>query len=156
MSEPPKGTFDERVLERLLQANVDLPRKRVAVVFRPHSAGEGNSLVDQDFRNALVKSQNRRSGLVSAEASIRVDSTQQAREELARGHGLTRYGLLVTVTAPHDTDLPRLEALTKDLTTQARLQIQRSRYYQAAAFAASVGIGVILPDHATVVEFLED
>ena len=156
MTEPPRGTFDERVLERLLQPNTEVPRKRVAIVYRPHSAAEASNLVDQDYRNAIVAEQNRRGGLVSAEASIRVASAAQAREDRARGHGLTRYGTLITITAPRGADLPRLEALIKDLSTQARLSIQRCHRYQAAAFAASLGVGVILPDHGTVPRLLED
>ncbi|MBF6302450.1 hypothetical protein IU459_33655 [Nocardia amamiensis] len=155
MTEPPRGVMTERVLQRLLEPNPDLPRKRVAIVYRPHSAAEATRLVDDDYRNARVAEQNTRGGLVSATASIRVAGAEQARQEQARGHGLTRYGILITLTAPRGEDIPRIEALVKDLSTQARLAIRRCNTYHSAAFAASLGVGVILPEHATVPEALE-
>ncbi|MBF6188875.1 SCO6880 family protein [Nocardia farcinica] len=155
MTRAPAGVVDERVLERLLAPNPDLPRKRVAVVYRPHSAAEATHIVDSDYRNARVAEQNTRGGLVSAGAGIRVATAEQARQEQARGHGLTRYGILITLTTPRGDDLPRLDALVHDLSTQARLSIRRCHAYQSAAFAAGLGVGVILPEHATTPEMLE-
>ncbi|RJO77652.1 hypothetical protein D5S18_07920 [Nocardia panacis] len=155
MDAAPQGVVTERVLARLLEPNAELPRKRVAVVYRPHSAAEATKIADNDFRDALVATQNQRGGITSAASVIRVAATEQARIEQARGHGVSRYGLLVTVTSPADADLPRIEALTKDLAVQCRLRIRRSYRYQAAAFAASLGVGVLLPEHANVPKFLE-
>ncbi|WP_225730466.1 MULTISPECIES: SCO6880 family protein [unclassified Nocardia] len=155
MDAAPQGVITERVLARLLEPNPELPRKRVAVVYRPHSAAEATKIVDNDYRDALVASQNQRGGITSAASVIRVAATEQARTEQARGHGVARYGLLITVTNPAEADLPRIEALTKDLAVQCRLRIRRSYRYQAAAFAASLGVGVLLPEHANVPKFLE-
>ncbi|WP_216897335.1 SCO6880 family protein [Nocardia sp. ncl2] len=149
MDDPPSGTVGERVLERLLQPTPDVPRKRVALVLRPHAAADAAHIVDDDYKNALVAGQSGK-GVVSAHAMLRVGATEQAREEQARGHGVSRFGVLVTVTTAAGTDLPRIDALTKDLSRQARLRIRRSYYYQAAAFAASLGIGVLLPGMATL------
>ncbi|MGV9410383.1 SCO6880 family protein [Nocardia sp. NPDC003693] len=149
MDTAPEGAVDERVLQRLLAPNPEVPRKRVTIVYRPHSAGDAAQIVDDDYKNALVAQQSER-GVVSAAATIRVGATQQAREEQARGHGVTRFGALVTITEPLRGDLPRIEAITRDLSTQSRLKIRRCYRYQAAAFAASLGCGVILPEHATI------
>ncbi|MEV0297061.1 SCO6880 family protein [Nocardia sp. NPDC050710] len=155
MTQAPPGVLTERVLQRLLEPNPELPRKRVAVIYRPHSAAEATRIVDDDWRNARVAEQHTKGGLVSASASIRVANAEQARQEQARGHGLTRYGILITLTAPRGEDIPRIEALVQDLSTQARLTIRRCNTYQSAAFAASLGVGVILPEHATIPEALE-
>ncbi|MFE9328263.1 SCO6880 family protein [Nocardia sp. NPDC052278] len=155
MTQAPPGVVTERVLQRLLEPNPELPRKRVAIVYRPHSAAEATRIVDDDWRNARVAEQNTKGGLVSAAASIRVAGADQARREQALGHGLTRYGFLITLTVPRGEDIPRIEALTQDLSTQARLTIRRCNTYQSAAFAGSLGVGVILPEHATVPEALE-
>src|SRR5690606_7561322 len=149
MDAAPEGAVDERVLQRLLAPNPEVPRKRIAIVYRPHSAADAAEIVDDDFKNALVAQQSER-GVVSAAATLRVGATQQAREEQARGHGVTRFGALVTITEPLRGDLPRIEAITRDLSTQARLKIRRCYRYQGAAFAASLGCGVILPEHATI------
>ncbi|MBO0878803.1 MAG: hypothetical protein J2P17_00100 [Mycobacterium sp.] len=156
MTAPPKGTFHERVLQPLLEPNLEIVRKRVAIVYRPHAAAEATNIVDNDFRNAVVAEQNTRTGLISATARMRVQTASQAREEQARGHGLTRYGALVSVTVPRGHDLPRIDAMIKDLSSQARLQITRCYGYQAAAFAAGLGVGVILPEHSSVPQILED
>ncbi|MEV6071817.1 SCO6880 family protein [Nocardia sp. NPDC052001] len=141
----PEGVVRERVLQRLLAPNDQIPRKRVAVIYRPHSAGDAAEIVDSDYKDALVAEQTER-GVGSATAAIRRGATEQAREEQARGHGVTRFGYLVTVTARTDTEVPSIEAITKDLTSQARLKIRRCYRYQAAAFAASMGAGVLLPE----------
>lgn len=156
MTKAPPGVVTERVLQRLLEPNPDVPRKRVAIVYRPHSAAEATKIVDDDYRNARVAEQNTRGGLVSAAATIRVAGAEQARQEQARGHGLTRYGILITITAAPGEDLPRIEALIQDLATQARLTIRRCNTYQSAAFAGSLGVGVILPEHATIPKVLDE
>ncbi|MCX5042499.1 hypothetical protein OG921_04845 [Aldersonia sp. NBC_00410] len=149
MDTAPIGAVDEGVLRRLLAPNAEIPRKRVALFYRPHTAGDAVKIVDMDFRDALAAEQSGK-GLAAASASIKVEHTGRAREEQARGHGLVRFGLLITVTEPLDGDLPAVEAITRDLAVQCRLKIRRTYRYQAAAFAASLGVGVILPDHATV------
>lgn len=145
MGTAPEGNVDERVLQRLLAPNPELPRKRVALVYRPHAAADAAEIVDTDYKDALVASQSTK-GVVSAHATLRVGATAQAREEQARGHGVTRFHVLITCTEPEGGDLPTLDALTKDLSTQARLKIRRCYRYQAAAFAASLGAGILLPE----------
>lgn len=149
MAVAPEGSVDERVLQRLLAPNPQVPRKRVAVVYRPHSAGDAAEIVDDDYKNALVAARSAR-GVVSAAATLRVGATEQAREEQARGHGVTRFGILITITEPVGGDVPRIDAITRDLSAQARLKIRRCYRYQAAAFAAGLGIGVVLPGMATI------
>ncbi|MGF6885942.1 hypothetical protein ABIA39_007545 [Nocardia sp. GAS34] len=145
----PRGAVYETALEKLLQPRADVPRKRVAIVYRLHSAAEASDLVDNDFRDALAAEQTER-GIASASASIRVDNTRAARLEQARGAGLTRFGAWITATAPLDADLPGIEASVKDMAAASRLGIRRCYATQAAAFAASLGIGLILPEHTSV------
>ncbi|MEV0768514.1 SCO6880 family protein [Nocardia salmonicida] len=149
MDGAPRGAVMETVLEELLRPRPDVPRKRVAIVYRLHSAAEATSLVDSDFRDALAAEQTER-GISSASARIRVGNTQAAREEQARGAGLTRFGLLVTVTDHLDGDLPGIEASIKGMAAASRLTVRRCYGYQAAGFAASLGIGLILPEHASI------
>ncbi|WP_019925551.1 SCO6880 family protein [Nocardia sp. BMG111209] len=149
MDAAPSGTVDERVLQWLLAPTPELSRKRVALVLRPHAAADAAGIVDDDYKNALVATQSGK-GVVSAHATLRVGATEQAREEQARGHGVTRFGVLITVTSPVGADLPRIDALTQDLSVQARLRVRRAHYYQAAAFAGSLGVGVLLPEMATL------
>ncbi|MFF3224081.1 SCO6880 family protein [Nocardia suismassiliense] len=149
MDAAPRGAVMETGLEELLRPRADVPRKRVAIVYRLHSAAEATALVDSDFRDAVAAQQTER-GIASASARIRVGNTGAAREEQARGAGLTRFGLLLTVTDHLDADLPGIEASVKAMTPAARLGVRRCYGSQAAAFAASLGIGLILPEHASI------
>ncbi|MEU6190815.1 SCO6880 family protein [Nocardia sp. NPDC047038] len=149
MDAAPRGAVMETVLEELLRPRADVPRKRVALVYRLHSAAEATSLVDSDFRDAIAAEQTER-GIASASARIRVGNTQAAREEQARGAGLTRFGALVTVTDHLDGDLPGIEASVKAMSAASRLSVRRCYGSQAASFAASLGIGLILPEHSSI------
>lgn len=158
MREAPKGAVTERVLQRLLAPNTAVPIKRVAVIYRPHSAGDATDIVDRDYRNAMAAASGgtvKSMGIASAKSQIDVAATSQARMEQARGAGVVRFGVLITVTEPADSsDVPKIDALIEDLSRQSRLSIRRSRCWQAAAFAASLGVGVIPPDHSTIPSFL--
>ncbi|MBF6331812.1 SCO6880 family protein [Nocardia transvalensis] len=149
MALPPRGAVLETGLEDLLRPRVDVPRKRVAIVYRLHSAAEATDIVDADYRDALAAEQTER-GIASAAASLRVENTHAARKEQARGAGLTRFGLLITVTDRLDGDLPGIEPMVTAMAAASRLTVRRCYAAQASSFAASLGIGVILPEHTSV------
>ncbi|WP_342760410.1 SCO6880 family protein [Nocardia arthritidis] len=149
MDAAPRGTVLETALEELMRPRSDVPRKRVAIVYRLHSHGEAAQLVDSDYRDALASEQTER-GIASAAASIRVANTQAARHEQARGAGLTRFGVLITVSDRLDADMPGIEVIVKTMSAASRLGVRRCYAYQAAAFAASLGIGLILPEHQSI------
>ncbi|MEV0766375.1 SCO6880 family protein, partial [Nocardia sp. NPDC050435] len=149
MDGAPRGAVTETGLEELLRPRADVPRKRVAIVYRLHSAAEATKLVDSDFRDALAAEQTER-GIASASASLRVGNTNAARQEHAQGAGLTRFGVLITVTDTVDADMPGIEASVQGMSAAARLDVRRCYGSQAASFAASLGIGLILPEHASV------
>ncbi|WP_280427017.1 SCO6880 family protein [Nocardia brasiliensis] len=152
MREAPAGTVRERVLQRLIEPNLEVPRKRVTLVYRPHSAGDATAIVDDDYRNALTAVNASRNHLGSAHSDLRVKAADLARDQQAAGHGVTRFAVLVTVTARDDggehADIPGIDAIARDLSVQSRLKIRRCHRYQAAAFAACLGAGVILPEMA--------
>lgn len=149
MDSAPASAVDEGVLRRILAPNPDVPRKRVAIIYRPHTAADAVKIVDTDYKNALIAEQGGR-GIGSVTASIKVESTSRAREEQARGHGLVRFGVLITVTEPLTGDIPAIEAIVRDLSVQCRLKIRRAYRWQAAGFYGSLGIGAVLPEHATL------
>ncbi|RBO85325.1 SCO6880 family protein [Nocardia puris] len=148
MDEAPRGAVNERVLEELIRPRLDVARKRVAIVYRLHSAAEATTLVDNDFRDAVAAEQTER-GIASASARIRVTNTAASREEQARGAGLTRFGALITVTDRLDADLPGIEATVAGMSAASRLGVRRCYAAQAASFAASLGVGIVLPEHAS-------
>ena len=75
--------------------------------------------------------------------------------EVARGHGLTRFGILITVTQPvGSSDVPRIDHLVRDLSIQSQLSIRRSFCWQSPAYWVSMGIGVIAPEHTSIPSFV--
>ena len=78
MDTAPAGAVDEGVLRRLLAPNGEVPRKRVAIFYRPHTAADAVKIVDSDFKDALAAEQSGK-GLTSAAATIKVESTARAR-----------------------------------------------------------------------------
>ncbi|KDE10047.1 SCO6880 family protein [Rhodococcus aetherivorans] len=160
MREAPKGAVTERVLARLLAPNEAVPLKRVSVLYRPHSAGDATDIADRDYRNAMAEAHGgslKNGSIASAKSQIEVAATSQARMEQARGAGMVRFGVLITVTEPAGSaDVPKIDALIEDLSRQSRLTIRRSWCWQAAAFAACLGVGVIAPDHTTIPSFLSN
>ena len=150
MDAAPTSAITETVLRPLLDANGDLIRKRVAIIYRPHSPAEAASIATSDYKHALSGRNSHRKGVGSVDADLRVEATSRQREEQGRGHGLTRFGVLITVTMPEDGDKPNADAITKGLAIRSQLRIKRMFLQQAPAFASSIGLGVMLPDHASV------
>ena len=151
MGTPPAGQVPSDTLLPLLAPRADLTRKRVTIVYRVHSTADAVKLVDNDFREALAAEQSKK-GVVSASASLRVQNTNAARSEQARGAGLTRFAMLVTATIPAgpDTDIPTMRSEIEAMGDSARIGLRRCWGYQAAAFAGSLGMGTILPEYASI------
>ncbi len=148
MEEAPRAEVRELVLRRLLEPHRDIDRKRITLIYRPHSAGDAATIVDNDYKDAIVAAT--RKGVVAAKAGVELEATERARNEEARGAGVVRFCILMTATVTDDTELRRTDALMRNLTATARLRVRRCYGYQAAAFAAGLGVGVLLPDHATI------
>ncbi len=149
----PAGAVDERVLTALLAPSGDAPYKRVTLVYRPLDAAVAVKTSEDDYKNALVANATQR-GVGSAAAALRVEAASASRTEQARGAALVPFGLLVTVTAPETADLPRVATLTRGLGESARLALRRCYRFQAAAFAGSTGVGLLLPEHESISDTL--
>ncbi|NKU87636.1 hypothetical protein GS884_08545 [Rhodococcus hoagii] len=46
-----------------------------------------------------------------------------------------------------DGDIPKAYAITRDLGVRSRIKLQRMWFTQDTAFAATLGVGVLLPSH---------
>nr|WP_233500212.1 SCO6880 family protein [Gordonia sihwensis] len=149
MEAAPAGTVAHDTLLPLLAPRADLGRKRVAIIYRIHGVADAVKMVDDDFKNALAAEQSKK-GVGSAAASLRVDNTMAARQEQARGAGVTRFGVLITLTAEASAEMPTLAAELEGLASASRLTVQRCWGGQDATFAGALGLGVLLPEYASV------
>lgn len=159
MRTPPRGYVPQHVLKALMAKNEDVPFKRVALCYRPHSGAEAAKIVDRDANNKAEKVKQERQHRKTARASSERDAVaaDQARHAEAMGHGLTRFGMLITVTEPAPalqadgtisaSKLTGAEEVMKSLTQRTRLQIRRRYGSQQISFAAGLGIGILIPEH---------
>ena len=154
MTGPPSGFFSEAVLMPLLAGRSDVPRKRIALIHRPLPPAEAAESVHADVLSARAEVTTTRA-LASASAELKVAATNQARGEQAMGAGVTDYGLMVTVTAGALRELDDASDLAKEMGTAAQLKLRPAWNQQPAAFLAALGVGVLLPDHATVSKTLK-
>jgi len=88
MAEAPRAEVPELVLRRPLEPHRDIGPKRITLIYRPHSAGDSDTIVDNDYKNAIVGAT--RKGVVVAKADAELEATQRARKEEARGAGVVR------------------------------------------------------------------
>lgn len=148
MSEAPRGIVMSGVLARLLAPHPDVARKRVTLLYRPHDPGSATTLVEADVRTARFLASRRRNVAARDDADVRA-ALQSAREEAA-GAGVVRFGLLVTATVADAAQLRHAAAVVDNLGASARLRLRRVYGSQAAAFAAGLPAGVVLPYHLRV------
>ncbi|MFR9753952.1 SCO6880 family protein [Nocardia sp. 004] len=147
MANPPESVFTDEVLRPLLTPHDSLPRKRLTLIYRPFGAGDATRQVDREYKDALTANQ-QGGGVKSAASELRLQATHQQRNEQVRGAGLVRYSMLLTVTTTGDH--ATAAAITESLSARARLGLLRAYGQQDTAFAAGLGIGVLMPDHSTM------
>lgn len=152
---PPESVFPDSVLKPLLNAHDELDRKRVTLIYRPYTAGDATKQVDREYKDALTAMQHGK-GVKSASAELRVQATEQARQEQVRGAGLVRYSALMTVTCRDGDDVATASAITEALTARSRLRFRRAYGQQDAAFAAALGVGLYLSDHTTIASIAQN
>jgi hypothetical protein len=149
MAEAPRGAVADSVLADLLAPNADVPVKRVTLVYRPHSAAEAASVVDRDVRTAIGRTGTRH-GVDRAPLTQAAVAAQQAAREEAAGAGIVRFSLLVTATVEDPAQLPQAAETVDQLGRASRIRLRRAYGHQAAAFAAALGVGVVLTEHVNV------
>ena len=145
MVDAPRGAVTSRVLAAVLGECKGALRKRVTLTFRPHRAGDAAAIVDADVRTAIGWEGARAGEAKATETAALAAARQTAREEAA-GAGLTRFALLVTVTAD-PAALEQVAEQAVQLGRASRLRLRRCYGSQAAAFAAALGVGLVLPAH---------
>jgi hypothetical protein len=153
MSEAPRGEVLSSVLTGLVAPHRDIARKRVTLCYRPHDPGTAARIVERDRKDARF----RVTGLNSAARdTIAVTAADQTAREEARGAGVVRFTMLVTATVLEPADLAAASAAIDTLAPPARVQLRRLSGSQAAAFTAALPVGVVLPSHVQVPQFLRE
>ncbi|WP_027343926.1 SCO6880 family protein [Hamadaea tsunoensis] len=148
MAEAPRGTVYANAFARLADPDPTLLRKRVSIIYRPYSPGAAAALVERDRRDAMFTAAKKRQA--TARDNIDVQAAEQAAREEATGAGITRFTVLVTATVRNPADLDDAESMTFARAGEARVTLRTMYGSQAAAFAANLPTGVVLPHHASL------
>ena len=154
MTEAPQGEVFSNVLTGLVQPNRDIARKRVTLLYRPHSRAEGARVVQQDYKNALFNAQQSQIG--QARDDVELIAARRTTEEQAQGHGVIRFGLLITATVNSADALVTAAAAVDNLAPAARIAVRPVYGSQAAAFAAALPLGLVLPLHTALPQTVRD
>jgi hypothetical protein len=146
--EAPRQNVHADVLARLL-APGPYP-KRVAVIYRPMSAGEAGRVVEREvnaaaFHSSLRRTQRRDES--ARDATDRERALRAAREE-ATGAGVGLMSLFVTVTVTDPDQIDRAVADIEARADGAKIRLRRMRASQAAGFATTLPCGICPPQLA--------
>jgi hypothetical protein len=155
MVDVPHGAVSSRVLEQLLDADPQLARKRVTLIYRPHDPASAARVADADVRTAVGRA-TLRQGEGRATESLALASARQSAAEQAAGAGLIRFSMLVTATVDELGKLAHAAEVIDQLGPACQLRLRRCYASQAAAFTAALGVGVVLPKHVTVPDVVSD
>lgn len=146
--EAPRGVVYSSTFSRLAEPDPALLRKRVAIIYRPYSPGAAAVLVERDRKDAIFTANKKKQA--TARDSVDIMAAEQAAHEEATGAGIVRFTVLVTATVRDETALEDAEALVLARAGEARVALRTMYRTQAAAFAASLPTGVVLPTHASI------
>lgn len=149
MRAEPEAPFDSNVLTDLLNTRAEIPRKRVTFVYQPYTPSAATSIVNKDHNDAR-QAVRTHVGKLPERALVRLESAEAARQEQARGAGMTRVSMIVTATCPVEADSQKVETLITDLGLSAATPLEHAVDEQFATFEAGLGFGVILAEQASV------
>jgi hypothetical protein len=155
MYEGPRGLFYKESLRRAMEPPKDgMLRKRITMLYRPIPSDKTTNVVEQDINDAqFAGSQQRR---VTARAKMRRAAAQKSADEEAAGAGVTRFGMIVTVSCADTSRFKQLEKRIPGLLTPARLKIREALGNQAVTFQAGLPLGLVVPDHMMLPDQLRD
>lgn len=151
MSGAPRGHVTSGVLTRLLQPVEGIERKRVTLLYQPLAPVQAVNAVESDLRNAANRGANARA---STRTKQEVAAAQQSASEEAQGAGVVDFGLLVTATVTGEQDLAWARTVVLDAAGSSRMRLRVVNGSQDSAFAASLPLGVVLPEHVTAPKLL--
>jgi hypothetical protein len=149
MVEAPRGAIQSQVLAPLLEPGKEFLRKRVTLVYRPHSPSEAARVADGDVRT-MIGQATARKGEARATDSLELQAARQSAAEEAAGAGMTRFSLLLTATVGDPVGLARAVDAVEEAAGASRVVLRRCYGAQSASFAAALGVGVVLNKHVAV------
>ena len=153
MTTPHRGAFPAEALSRLLAPHRDIARKRVTVLYRPEPLVQAAEIVDRAYLDAMSEANQ---GRATARDLRAVRVAARTAEEEASGASLLRFGVIVTATVLEREQLDMAATTVEGLAAAPRLRMRVAQGNQAAAFAAGLPLGLVLPKHLIIGADLRD
>lgn len=124
--------------------------RRVTITYRPTPAAEAAKVVDREKRGSGFRAELRRRRRIEETEREKDDKRRAdaAAAEEAQGAGVGLWGIYVTTTVTDPRLLKDAVADVENRARSAKLRLRRADGWQAAAFAAALGVGVYPPDVA--------
>lgn len=154
MSAPHRGSFPAEALSRLLSPHRDIARKRVTILYRPEPPVRAAEIVDRAYLDATSEAAQKSRSTARDRRAIRV--AERTAEEEAAGASLLRFSVVVTATVLDPEQLPLASTTVEGLAAAPRLRLRVAVGNQAAAFAAGLPLGLVLPKHLMLTPELRD
>lgn len=142
----PNQAVPSTVLAPLLSPGKFL--RRVTITYRPVPAADAAGTVDREKRGSTFRSEVRRRRRIEETEREKVDKQRadRAAQEEARGAGVGLWAVYITTTVLDPRTLNDAVADVENRARSAKLRLRRANSWQAAAFAAALGVGVYPPD----------
>ncbi|MDN6428779.1 MAG: hypothetical protein L0J79_02960, partial [Propionibacterium sp.] len=147
MSEAPRSAITSQSLFPLLSADKMIPRKRVALIFRPYSRARSQKVAESQTSTRVFDANSSRRKQVSPSARHDANVAQRAAEAVTLGASMVRFSVVVTISVDKAEDLDRASAIVREASGAVPVTIRPSYGSQAPAFATTLPIG-FLPWHS--------
>lgn len=151
----PLGFFGPRSMQRALEPLPGVMRKRVTLLYRPIPRSQTAAEAQRELRDSRFAGSQTRD---DQRARNRRDAAVKAQQEEARGAGMTRFGMIVTVTLDGENpeqaheELRRLRRQIPQSMSDTRLRLREALANQAVTFQAGLPLGLVLPEHMLLPE----
>ena len=155
MQAAPPSLVTSSVLNPLLRPHPMVPIKRVTIFFRPYSPAAAVNITDSDVRTARGHALSREQE-VRATDSADLAAARGTAAEIAAGHSLTRFSVLVTATVGDVEHLSAARTAIEQSSASSRLTLRRAYGSQSAAFAANLGLGMHLASWVATPDFIRE
>ena len=82
-------------------------------------------------------------------------AAQKTAQEEALGSGLTRFGLIITISMKDETELRKFDRTVHGMVSHAKLRVREALANQAVTFQAGLPLGMVVPDHMMIPDELK-
>ena len=146
----PRSRITEMALAGFVAPHHDFARKRVAMIYRPHSPDEAARVAERDASTANFLAQQNGKKRPSASAQLIQRAAEQSRHEVASGAGSVRFSLMFTTTSLQSDDVAQAVSTVEARAGAVPIRVRRCYGSQAAAFATTLPVGFVPWEHTAI------